>query len=230
VSTPPVFTPLPAFVVTRSPIANKDLTASWEFIKILQTWANQINTSLNQIGQFIGTLAQSTVVVGKTTLGNLFANVDNSGVITANGVDFARPYLNKNTDHINDGVGSPLAGGRQAFSALVASGPVANRALVYNGTNWVPSQIQYNQVGGTPVVPQNTPATGSLWFNSYNASTGNFTALQPAFTNIAGQITNAQMPPGGITGTITLAKLTVGGTNGSITVVNGQVTGVVNPT
>lgn len=37
-------------------------------------------------------------------------------------------------------------------------------------------------------------------------------------------------PGNGITGTITLAKLTGGGTEGSITVLNGIVTGFVNPT
>lgn len=227
-STPPVFKPLPSFVITQSKIANPDGTASWEFIKILQTWANQINTSLNQIGQFIGTLSQSTQVAGRTTLGNLFQNVDNSGVVTANGVDFARPYLNKDTDHINDGSGSPLAGGKSAFNALVASGPVANRALIFNGTAWVPSQVQYNQVSGTPVIPNNTPAAGNRWLNSYNGATGNFTQTQPAFTDISGTVATAQLP--GVSGTISLAKLTTGGANGSIIVVNGLITSFVNPT
>src|ERR1700744_2600690 len=54
------------------------------------------------------------------------------------------------------------------------------------------------QTGGTgcPQLPVTKAATAHQWLNSYTSSTGIFTATQPAFTDISGQATLAQLPNG----------------------------------
>lgn len=49
---------------------------------------------------------------------------------------------------------------------------------------------------GDQTVPANTTNTTSQWFNAYNASTGAFTKAQPAFTDVSGAATTAQLPGG----------------------------------
>lgn len=56
-----------------------------------------------------------------------------------------------------------------------------------------------SQVSGpapnTPtVVPGNMPAVAHEWLNSYDSTTGAFTATQPAFTDISGVAMAAQLP------------------------------------
>jgi hypothetical protein len=59
-----------------------------------------------------------------------------------------------------------------------------------------------------PVSPQNTPAISHEWINSYNASTGIFTQTQPAFADVSGVATTAQIG----TGTPSAGKYVDGGT------------------
>lgn len=94
-------------------------------------------------------------------------------------------------------------------------------------------------------LPGNTPAIASEWINSYNAVTGAFTQTQPAFTDvtgvataaqvpslssITGQITTAQLPAAGISIVIVTAALTTLGTQGSMTFTNGLLTAQVAAT
>jgi hypothetical protein len=103
--------------------------------------------------------------------------------------------------------------------------------IAFDGTNWWATPI--------PVVPINTPAIAHEWLNSYNAETGAFTQTQPAFTDISGtataaqvpalsaltgQITESQLPSAGLSVTITTAMLTPTGTEGSLTFTNGILT------
>lgn len=88
---------------------------------------------------FAGHLAASTIVDGHLgTLGDVLQYLDENGIVLAGGVDFDRAYLNKDTDHIADGTGNPLAGGKEAYTVLLASAPTAGQVLTYNGTDWVP--------------------------------------------------------------------------------------------
>jgi hypothetical protein len=90
-----------------------------------------------------------------------------------------------------------------------------------------------------PVAPASFNAVAHEFLTAYNAATGAFSAAQPAFTDISGaataaqvpalsamtgQITTSQLPSAGISATITTAKLTGGGTNGSMTFTNGILT------
>lgn len=149
--------------------------------------------------------------------------------LTANKVDFAKSgVINKTTDNLTDGIGNPLAGGKTAYAAMVASAPTSGQTLRFNGTNWLPVAIA-----------QTAASTAHQWLNSYNATTGAFTQSQPAFADISGtatasqvpalsaltgQITTGQLPASGLSVTITTAKLTTGGTNGSMTFTNGILT------
>jgi hypothetical protein len=102
---------------------------------------------------------------------------------------------------------------------LAASMPIPQNAaafIVYDGTNFTAVLA--------PISPANTPEVASEWLNSYNSATGVFGQSQPAFTDIAGQITEAQLPSAGLTVTIVTAQLTPTGSQGSMTFTNGIIT------
>jgi hypothetical protein len=86
----------------------------------------------------------------------------------------------------------------------------------FDGTNWWVSEF--------PTIPATFNAITHEFLISYNSSTGSFTAAQPAFTDISGQITTSQLPSAGLSATIVTAKLTGGGANGSMTFTNGILT------
>ncbi len=94
--------------------------------------------------------------------------------------------------------------------------------VAYDGTNW--------WAWTEPIVPVTFGAVAHEWLTGYNAATGAFTAAQPAFSDISGQITSGQLPSSGLSVTITTAKLTTGGANGSQTFTNGQLTAQVQAT
>ena len=81
-----------------------------------------------------------------------------------------------------------------------------------------------------PVVPATFGAISHEWITSYNAGTGGFSASQPDFADVSGNLVTGQLPTVGFTGTAALAKLTTLGTDGSLTITNGLITGVVAPT
>jgi hypothetical protein len=88
--------------------------------------------------------------------------------------------------------------------------------IAFDGTNWWATAL--------PIVPSTFTAITHEFLTSYNAATGLFTAAQPAFTDITGQITTVQLPASGLSVTITTAKLTTGGANGSMTFTDGILT------
>lgn len=94
--------------------------------------------------------------------------------------------------------------------------------IVFDGTNFLATAL--------PVVPQNAPAVTHEWINSYNSATGAFTQTQPAFTDISGTLSPAQLPATGISVVYTTGPLTVGGTTGSLTFVDGILTAQVPAT
>lgn len=175
--------PASTFVPARSAIVDANGMATWSFIKILQDWDTKLRNGLNAQGQFIGDIAPTTQIVGRTQIGTLLQYIDDGGQVLAPGIDFARAYLNKDTDHIADGQGSPLAGGAEAYLALVASNPVMGQTLRYDGIDWTTVAI---------AVTKNSVL--SQWLKSYDAMSGTFTTAQPAFTDISGQVSSAQLP------------------------------------
>ncbi len=92
----------------------------------------------------------------------------------------------------------------------------------FDGANWWAATL--------PIIPANTSAVTHQFLTAYNSTTGAFSAAQPAFTDVSGQITTSQLPSAGLSVTITTAKLTTLGTNGSQTFTNGQLTAQVQAT
>lgn len=101
-----------------------------------------------------------------------------------------------------------------------------------------------------PIVPQTFTAVAHEFLKSYDATTGIFVAAQPAFGDLLGIATTAQIGtgtpsagqyvdggtgawttlPGGLSVTITTAALTIGGTQGSQTFTSGRLTSQVQAT
>lgn len=208
----PTLKPASTFVAARVPLVDlKTGMGTWNFLKILQDWDTQLRNGLSSIGQLVGNIDPvSRVIPRPEGIGVTLQFLDDNGQVLAGGIDFARAYLNKDTDHIADGTGSPLAGGKAAYIALVTSPPPVT-----------PSQWINGLVGG--VFTESQPAFADV--------SGVATSAQvPPLSAISGQITTGQLPAGGISGTIVTAKLTVGGTNGSMTFTQGLLTGSVAAT
>ena len=215
-------------------LVGADGKAVFAFGKWLQSVGTTVNGAFDSNGNYQGPIGEEATIAGRETLASIVQFISTSGVVQANGIDFAIAYLNKDTDHIADGTGSPLAGGKVAYAALVASMPVSGQTIEYDGTNWLPVAIAQTKV---PLAHQ--------WLISYDAATGLFTSLQPAFTDISGvataaqvpalsaltgQITDAQLPADGISVTIVTAQLTTLGSQGSMTFTNGILTAQVPAT
>jgi hypothetical protein len=66
------------------------------------------------------------------------------------------------------------------------------RALVIGDIPAIP----WTNLTGVPALPATKAAAASNWLNSYSSATGLFTAAQPAFTDITGVATLAQIPTG----------------------------------
>ncbi len=52
----------------------------------------------------------------------------------------------------------------------------------------------YSDLSGLPTLAANTTATASQFFTAYNSTTGAFTKAQPAFSDLSGSATDAQIP------------------------------------
>ena len=179
--------PTPFLGTIRTPIVDSDGQMTYAGQKLFTDWDTRLSNGLTQLGNLIGNIQATASIVGSPTasaqIGAVTSNLSPTGVVTGNGVNFAEPYPNKDTDHIADGTGSPLAGGKAAYLALVANAPVANGLLEWDGAawHWIPR-------------PQTIAAVASNWLRSFNQATGAFTASQPAFTDISGTAAPAQVP------------------------------------
>lgn len=72
--------------------------------------------------------------------------------------------------------------------------------VFFDGTNWEATILL--------VLPQDTPEVAHEWLDSYDATTGLFTQSQPAFSDVSGTATAAQVPAlSALTGAITASQL-----------------------
>jgi hypothetical protein len=214
---------------------------------VFQRLIRAINGALNLIGEFEGIIGPSATIAGHPgTVASIVQHLNNVG----NLLSLTNVVADVNLDHIANTATfvktSPtdVSGAAAAYTSLVASGPTLNKALVWNGAAWVPSDVPVGSVSGfTP--PVNSPGSFNKWINSFTAATGVFTETQPDFANLAGTataaqvpalsaltgaITSGQLPAGGFSGTVTTAQLTGPGAQGSMTFVDGQLTAVVPAT
>lgn len=204
--------PASTFIPSRAPIVGSDGTATFPFLKILQDWDRRIANGLGPNGGITGDIPPTTHITGRGEIGTILQFIDDGGQVLAGGINFSRNYANKDTDHIADGIGSPLAGGRAAYTALVASLPVAGQTIRFDGAGWLPVAIAAAKA-----------FAANRWINSYDDATGDFTASQPAFSNLSGSATAAQVPPlSGLSGSVTPAQVpALSALSGSVT--SGQV-------
>jgi len=185
----------------NGPIVEKDGRATFAFLKWMQGVGSTVNGAFDQNGDYQGDIGTRATINGRATLASIVQFISTGGVVQADGIDFALPYLNKDTDHITDGFGSPLAGGKAAFTALIQSPPAVT-----------PHKWVKGLVGGLFELDQ--PAFSDLSGSAAAAQIPNLDALN-------GQITEAQLPSAGLTVTITTFGPT---TNGSMTFTNGLLT------
>lgn len=133
---------------------------------------------------------------------------------------------------------SGVVNANELYNTPVASTvPTTKQALVFNGTAWAPADIvnsfngrtgdvlpasgdySYAQISGTPQLPQTFNAVTHEFLNSYNATTGLFTAAQPSAADLtngttgSGAVVLANAPT--ITGTATFTG-TISATNVAI--------------
>lgn len=219
----PTLKPASTFPALRTPIIDtKTGLMDWAWIKWFQDAEQKLQNGLNQLGQLIGQINASTIIQGRTEgIGTTVGHIDNTGAALAPMVDFSRPYLNKTTDHINDGAGSPLAGGAVAHQALVASTPVAGQALVFNGATWNPNAPGFSGLAGQINPATQMPPSG--------VTPGTYPAANVT-VNAEGLVTAAAAGTVGISVAIVTAALTTGGTQGSMTFTNGLLTAQVQAT
>ncbi|HEY3620719.1 MAG TPA: hypothetical protein VGK96_28280 [Candidatus Sulfotelmatobacter sp.] len=146
----------------------------------------------------------------------------------------------------NQGTGlatlTPMSGTiSYAFNPAAASMPLAGgyfAIVTFTGSDFFATTC--------PIVPITFNAVAHEWINSYNASTGAFTATQPAYADISGTpVLPATVTPvageylvgydattglfsvstpAGLSVTIITAALTLGGTQGSMTFSGGRLT------
>src|SRR6266567_668510 len=108
-------TPPPTFGAIRSPIADKDGKLHRDWQKKFQEWESKLWQTINLVGE----IAANARISGRTEgIGTTVGQLDATGIVKAGGADFSRAYLNKTTDNISDGTGSPLSGGKRGFVAL----------------------------------------------------------------------------------------------------------------
>jgi hypothetical protein len=125
--------PLVSSTTPTGQIVNNDGTATYAFIKWMQSVGSTVNVAFDSGGIFQGPIGAQATIDGRSTLATIVQNIDITGVIEANGIDFIRAYLHKDTDHIADGTGSPLAGGKAAQIALITTPPVPEAHKWVNG-------------------------------------------------------------------------------------------------
>jgi hypothetical protein len=208
-------TPSSPFIDT----ATGQLSFAW--MKWFQAVGRILNDAFDSQAIYQGSLGANVTLAGRVALlAVILSNLTDASTISS--------------DHVTDGVGDPISGGKIAYEALVTSHPATGEMLQFNGTDWVPVAS-----------PLTLGKIVSKWLDSFNAATGVFTQSQPNFTDLAGaaavgqipplplltgQISTSQLPPSGLSGTITTAKLTIAGANGSMTFTNGILTAEVAAT
>lgn len=211
----------PFSAIARSPIVDTNRIATYTFLKLLQDWNSRIN-NLGSQGQYNGLIESTATIGGRAgNIGSALANLDQNGVVTANGIDFTRNYLNKTFANIN---------------GSVAPGQLPQATTATQGAVVLPTGAVSNVLGSAAIQPTSAfdasgaaaaaqTAAQAFAANGSNISSGTVAAARlPALSALSGQITGGQLPASGLSVTIATAKLTSGGTNGSMTFTNGILT------
>lgn len=214
--------------------------------------ATTINESLTVAGGGGGTVVSSVGLVNNQTGVTSYGTTsgDNGSIIILNDASPISVGLNGSTPSyfiwfINYGAGlvtfTPFSG-TISYGATTGAGTMTLEQgrtclIAWDGANWWADQ---------EVIPETFTAVTHEWIDSYDATTGQFTATRPDYSDLTGtpQLPNtiapvageyltgydattgnfSQSTPAGISVTITTAQLTPTGTQGSMTFVGGILT------
>jgi hypothetical protein len=97
---------------------------------------------------------------------------------------------------VDNGAGGLTLGAGQVTNAMLVNNSmtIAGHSTALGGSVAIScSDLSDDGTACTAVAPANTTATASNFFTAYTAATGAFTKAQPAFSDISGQATNAQL-------------------------------------
>jgi hypothetical protein len=153
---------------TAAPVTDRDGKMTFFASKAFQDADTRITNSLNQFGQLLNT---AQVAGLPADIATMLQHLTATGELDS----LTSVAANVNTDHIADGTGFPLAGGKAAYLALVTSGPGAGQVLAWNGAAWVPTTLAANvssldgisgavllHAGSGITITDNSPVAGDI--------------------------------------------------------------------
>lgn len=182
----------------------------------LSTWGGSTNiTTLGTIGTgtwsgtAIGATKGGTGATTVTTGDVLYGSATNTWSKLAGNSSTTRTFLSERGDGVNAGIPAWIQVDAADISGL---GTLATQSGTFSGTSSGTNT-------GDQVVPSNTTSTTSQWFSAYNSATGAFTKSQPAFSDISGSVTDAQVP-----NNITITNLSGTNTGDQTISITGDVT------
>lgn len=224
----------PATCTTGEVYVATDATAgqNWYFCTATNTWTQQLNSGSGGVTVVGGGSLTSTAIVtggGTTTLQTPSATttLDSSGNISTPG-------------SLTSGSGSGVAGSYQCVQGTAATvkanafgwtcPTTMTTSVILQSPNAAPTTNSFmlfpapttnvSQFTWTPYA-QTISATSHNFLTSFTQSTGAFTQAQPAFTDISGTATTAQLPTAANTRTASLTDLSpVSGDSGLLMVIN----------
>lgn len=224
-----------AFAALPEQISSQSKTAASNAVN--ENITSNSSTTIIQATNVIGSVNDQTGLTSYATQQSdygafiLLSDASAIAVSLTTGTAITLPWF---ATFVNSGAGTatltPASGtinGAGLFTLL--GGQVVT--VVYDGVNF--------EICPLLALPVNTPAVAHEWLASYNSTTGAFTLTQPAFTDISGtatpaqvpalsaltgQITESQLPSAGLSVTIVTAQLTPTGAQGSMTFTNGILT------
>lgn len=173
--------------INRSPIVDTNRVATYTFLKLLQDWNARIN-NLGSGGQYNGQLESTATISGRAgNIGSALQNLDQNGIVTPNGIDFARNYVNKTFAHIN---------------GVVDSTQLPGATTSVQGAVVLPAGASSNVLGTAAIrAATSFDAAGSAATAQTNAETytdGKFTGA------ISATLALAKLTTGGTNGSVTI--------------------------
>jgi len=177
----------------NTPLLDKDgrLTREWQsWFRSLHTAQATVVNTITPGGVIVAPLDVSSPIHGRGgTLGSILQHLSDAGILS--------------TDFLTDGAGFPLAGGKEAYLALVTSGPAAGQVLAWNGAAWVPTSLAAGGVtqiiAGANITISPIGGTGAVTING--AGAGGLPVNNPTFT---GALTGPHYEGNGATPAIAL--------------------------
>jgi hypothetical protein len=146
-----------------------------------------------------------TTLNGLTETSQSFADVDDTNVTLAIGSNTATHTFTLGWSGILAGARGGTGNGFTAFTGPTttlrtftlpdASATIFTSAGTHDhSSSSTGGIVSYLSLSNTPTLAANTTATTSQFFTAYNSTTGAFTKAQPAFSDLSGAATDAQIP------------------------------------